>query len=1086
MRKENLKILVVACFFIMTPGWQAAEGATIIVDDDAPAHFRRIQDAIDYAANGDEIQVRSGTYYEAVDFDGKEIRLYSIDGPEVTTIDGRLSYGDNFNDGDYTGWQIVDQGNYSTPSDWSAATGEMVQSSNIYTEPTSDERYLGTYALCTQDLPWADYEVTLSMKALDDDWMGVMFRYVDPNNYYRFAWNGTSLDRRLVKMENKTVTTLQQDNSTYVGDQWYNVRIAVRGDNLKVFVDDVKVFDVNDSSFSSGAIALYCWGNQGTYFDDIEVKWPAFHVVQCVSGEDANTILDGFTITGGDANGPTWPDDCGGGMYCDSSSPVVTNCTFSGNQADLGGGGMYNNNGSSPTLSNCTFTLNPAEYGGGMLNNNSSPTVSDCNFTGNTALDGGVMFNNNSSPTVSHCTFTLNSADYGGVMDNSYNSSPMVINCIFTGNSAAIQGGVLANDNSSPTVTNCTFTGNSAVTQGGVMINNSSSSPKVTNCILWSNTPDQIVDYDSPASTADVSYSNVEGGWPGILNFDQDPCFMDQASGDLRLSTSASSCVDTGTNSAPGLPATDMAGNPRIADGDKDGTAKVDRGAYEFQSGRIHNITQDHWYETIQLAIDAAAKGDEIEVSPGTYNEAIDFKGKAIRLYSTDGPNNTTIDANGLNSSVVTCDSSEDANTILEGFTITGGSGTTVGVYKFGGGMYNYSSSPTVTDCNFTTNSVTGDGGGMYNNVWSSPTVTNCSFAGNYAAYAGGGMDNRTDSSPTVVGCTFSQNTAGTDGGGMENYTRSNPTVINCLFTENTSKNSGGGLSNLHTSNPTITNCTFSGNSVSNGYGGGMNNYNNSIPTVSNCTFSSNTAAINGGGICNSTSSSSTMGNCTFTGNTASYYGGGMYNYSSSPTVTNCIFNHNIAQQASGGGIANYDGSHSIVTNCTFSGNTAGGGGGIRNWNSSPIVKNCILWDNEPDEISSAGTGTPVVNYSDIQDGYSGTGNINTDPNFVDANNPDPNLWNLRLLPDSACIDAADTTAVPSGIFVDLDENPRGVDDPQTPDTGISVMGATVDMGAYEFQICPIPGDINCDGVVDFKDVAILCGNWLAGTEPEL
>jgi len=104
----------------------------------------------------------------------------------------------------------------------------------------------------------------------------------------------------------------------------------------------------------------------------------------------------------------------------------------------------------------------------------------------------------------------------------------------------------------------------------------------------------------------------------------------------------------------------------------------------------------------------------------------------------------------------------------------------------------------------------------------------------------------------------------------------------------------------------------------------------------------------------------------------------------------------------------------------------------------------------------------------------------------VDANHPDPNLWNLRLKPDSPCIDAGDTTVVPTGILVDADGNPRGLDDPQTPDTGISFLGVTVDMGAYEFQPCRIAGDNNCDGVVDFKDLAILAGNWLAGTEPEL
>ena len=76
-------------------------------------------------------------------------------------------------------------------------------------------------------------------------------------------------------------------------------------------------------------------------------------------------------------------------------------------------------------------------------------------------------------------------------------------------------------------------------------------------------------------------------------------------------------------------------------------------------------------FPTIQAAIDAAMDGDEVEVHPGTYNETINFLGKAIRVYSTDGPDVTIIDAQQTGT-VVTCDSGEGPDTVLEGFTITG------------------------------------------------------------------------------------------------------------------------------------------------------------------------------------------------------------------------------------------------------------------------------------------------------------------------------------------------------------------------------------------------------------------------------
>ncbi|MHC4461958.1 MAG: right-handed parallel beta-helix repeat-containing protein, partial [Planctomycetota bacterium] len=445
-------------------------------------------------------------------------------------------------------------------------------------------------------------------------------------------------------------------------------------------------------------------------------------------------------------------------------------------------------------------------------------------------------------------------------------------------------------------------------------------------------------------------------------------------------------------------------------------------------------------FTTIQAAIDDANNSDQIEVAPGIY-EAINFKGKAIRLYSRDGSDVTTIDGGGYQQ-VVRCITGEDANTILEGFTITGG-------YAYdplepflssGGGMYNSQSSPTVTDCNFTGNSAGEYGGGMFN-TGASPTVTNCTFSDNTAS-RGGGMFN-TNSSPTVTNCNFTGNSGYNYGGGIFNRFSSSPTVTDCTFSDNTASR-GGGMYN-DSSSPTVTDCNFTGNSGDN-YGGGMRNTFDSNSVVTNCKFSGNTSEV-GGGMSNT--SNPTVTNCAFSNNSASISGGGMSNTSDgSPTVTNCTFSGNTAN-VFGGGMANFPGSPT-VTNCTFSGNSAAfDGGGM--WNdeaeSDTTLTNCILWGDTPDEIFDEAGGIVIVSYSNVEGGWSGPGgnNIEADPCFVDADNPDPNLWNLRLMPDSPCIDKGDNNALPAGITTDLDGNPRIVD-------GNSDGNPVVDMGAYEWK----------------------------------
>lgn len=281
----------------------------------------------------------------------------------------------------------------------------------------------------------------------------------------------------------------------------------------------------------------------------------SYHVFYHPPGTDldSSAILDGFVISGGNANGDTLSDRDGAGMYNDGSSPVVMNCTLLGNSASYNGGAMFNDHSASPTLANCAIEGNSAGSGGGLYNANVS------------------------SPALTGCTFVNNSADYGGGMFNDFFSSPSLTNVTFAGNVAGSGGGMLNYDASSPHLTNCTFSRNEASWQGGGILNVNDSTPVLANCILWGDTDPEVY---NEQSTPVITYSDVQGGYSGAGNIDANPVFVDADNGDLHLG-GCSPCIDRGDNLVPGLPALDFEGDGRILDGDNDGIAVVDMGVDE-------------------------------------------------------------------------------------------------------------------------------------------------------------------------------------------------------------------------------------------------------------------------------------------------------------------------------------------------------------------------------------------------------------------------------------------------------------------------------------------------------------------------
>lgn len=344
-----------------------------------------------------------------------------------------------------------------------------------------------------------------------------------------------------------------------------------------------------------------------------------------VDGGDGGRVFDifdsGATVVINDLTVQNGQSGDGGGIYTDGTltiDSVVVQDSF----ADGDGGGIFISGSGTLNATNCTVTGNEAADDGGGIMNEGPDTLnlSGCLVSGNHASNngGGIANNFDATGTIDGSTISGNTADGdgGGISnDQCCGIGPLVItNSTISGNSTAADGGGMEIEDGAATFTNVTFSGNTSPEEGGGLIVDTGQSATLTNVTFSDNTAAAGSGGGLKVEGTAVLLNTLIGGNPdggdclveGTLtsnghNLDSDGTCDLAADGDqsgvdplleaLALNvpgstqthalTADSPAVDTGDDN--GCPATDQRGVARPQDGDDDGTAACDIGAYELE-----------------------------------------------------------------------------------------------------------------------------------------------------------------------------------------------------------------------------------------------------------------------------------------------------------------------------------------------------------------------------------------------------------------------------------------------------------------------------------------------------------------------